>query len=48
MTENSQSQPGPIVAYGAARAPAQGAPPTQTFGGTLTVREDVTLTYTFS
>ena len=48
MTENSQAQPGPIVEYGAARAPAQGAPPTRTFGGTLTVSEDVTVTYTFS
>jgi uncharacterized protein YggE len=48
MTETSQSQPRPVVEYGAGKAAAPNAPPTQTFGGTLTVREDVTLTYTFS
>jgi uncharacterized protein YggE len=48
MTETSAAQPRPVIEYGAARAPAPNAPPTQTFGGTLTVREDVTLTYTFS
>jgi uncharacterized protein YggE len=48
LTETSAAQPRPVVEYGAARAPGAGAPPTQTFGGTLTVREDVTLTYTFS
>jgi uncharacterized protein YggE len=48
LTENSQSQPRPVVQFGAVRAPAAGAPATQTFGGTLTVSEDVTLTYTFS
>ena len=48
LTETSAAQPRPVVEYGAARAPAPNAPPTQTFGGTLTVSEDVTLTYTFS
>jgi uncharacterized protein YggE len=48
LTETSAAQPRPVVEYGAARAPTPGAPPTQTFGGTLTVREDVTLTYAFS
>ena len=48
LTETSAAQPRPVVEYGAAKAQALGAPPTQTFGGTLTVREDVTLTYTFS
>ena len=48
LTETSAAQPRPVLEYGAAKAPAPGAPPTQTFGGTLTVREDVTVTYTFS
>jgi uncharacterized protein YggE len=48
MTETSQSQPRPVVEYGAGKAAAPNGPPTQTFGGTLTVSEAVTLTYTFS
>jgi uncharacterized protein YggE len=48
MTETSQSQPRPVVASGVAKGAASTAPPTQTFGGTLTVHEDVTLTYTFA
>lgn len=46
LSEVSQPVPRPVVPGVMSAAPAQGAP-TQTFGGTLTVHEDVTLTYTF-
>lgn len=46
LSEVSQPVPRPVVQGVMSAAPAQGAP-TQTFGGTLTVHEDVTLTYTF-
>ena len=46
LTEGSQAVPHPVTQGGVSAAPSQGAP-TQTFGGTLTVHEDVTLTYTF-
>lgn len=46
LTEGSPSVPLPVTQSAVRVAPSQGAP-TQTFGGTLTVHEDVTLTYTF-
>lgn len=50
ITESSSSTPKPVV-ESLARVPmaADGAvtPPTQSFGGQLTVHEDVTVTYTF-
>lgn len=47
LTENTQPvQPQPVVAAGRQAAPSAAAP-TQAFGGTLTVHEDVGLTYTF-
>jgi len=46
LTEGSQPIPHPIAEGAASAAPSQGTA-TQTFGGTLTVHEDVTLTYTF-
>jgi uncharacterized protein len=48
LTETSAAPPRPVVEYGAVKTSAPNAPPTQTFGGTLTVREEVTVTYTFS
>lgn len=46
LSEVSQPVPRPVMQGVVSAAPSQGAP-TQTFGGTLTVHEDVTLTYTF-
>lgn len=47
MTENGQPATQPVTTGQAMRAPGALSPPTQTFGGTLTFHEDVTLTYTF-
>ncbi len=48
MTEQSQTPPTPQpVAENAMRSATGVSTPTQTFGGTLTIHEDVTLTYTF-
>jgi len=46
LTEGSQAVPPTITQGAVSAAPSQGTP-TQTFAGTLTVHEDVTLTYTF-
>jgi uncharacterized protein YggE len=46
LTEGSPSVPLPVTQSAVSAAPSQGTP-TQTFGGTLTVHEDVILTYTF-
>jgi uncharacterized protein YggE len=48
LSESGQVVPPPVVEVGAMAAPrAADGSATQSFGGTLTVREDVTLTYTF-
>lgn len=47
FTENSQSVPRPVVELGAQAARSADSGSTQSFGGTLTVRDDITLTYTF-
>lgn len=46
LTEGSPPIPLPVTQGAVSAAPSRGTP-TQTFGGTLTVHEDVTLTYTF-
>lgn len=46
LTEGSQAVPRPVTQSAMSATPSQGTA-TQTFGGTLTVHEDVTLTYTF-
>ncbi len=46
LMEGSQPVPRPVTQGAVSAAPSQGTP-TQTFGGMLTVHEDVTLTYTF-
>lgn len=46
LSEISHPVPRPVTQGAVTAAPSQGTP-TQTFGGTLTVQEDVTLTYTF-
>ena len=47
FTENSQSVPRPVVDLGAMAAKSADSISTQAFGGTLTVRDDITLTYSF-